>query len=148
MSYPFDPKELDFTKRSVSFNPAVPGRPLFNFPVTEREALLSLFRDGKGIWTPYGVETGIFCPSVVPDNIARGFVFEATRWPEPYTTYDDMFGINWTYIPTVGGSMETPGIFTFSFQSLASSRGWGMPGVSMEPPAVGTKVHSMPNMSL
>ena len=109
MSYPFDPKELDFTKRSVSFNPAVPGKPLFNFPVTEREAMLSLIRGGKGIWAPYGVETGVFCPSVVPDNIARGFVFEAKPWPEPYTTYDDMFGVNWTFIPTVGGSMETPG---------------------------------------
>ena len=25
MSYPYDPKELEFTERSLSFNPAVPG---------------------------------------------------------------------------------------------------------------------------
>ena len=109
MSYPFDPKELDFTKRARSFNPDVPGKPLFNFPVTEREAFLSLYRDGKGIWMPYGIETALFCPSIIPDNIARGFVFEATPWPDPYTTWDDMFGVNWTYVPQVGGSMETPG---------------------------------------
>lgn len=110
MSYPFDPKELEFTKRTASFMNRAPGRPIFNFPVPEREALVSLYRDKKAVWMPYGVESGFFCPSVVPDNIARGFVFEAERWPQPYTTYDDMFGVNWTYVPTVGGAMETPGI--------------------------------------
>ena len=109
MSYPFDPKELEFTRRSASFVPGVLGKPLFNFPVTEREALLSLYRKGEGVWAPYSVESGLFCPSVIPDNIARGFVFEAVRWPEPYTTHDDMFGVNWTFVPQVGGSMETPG---------------------------------------
>ena len=109
MSYPFDPKELDFTKRTMSFNPAVPGKPLFNFPVNEKQAMHSLYNKGEAVWAPYGIETSLFCPSVIPDNIARGFVIEAERWPEPYTTHDDMFGVNWTYVPTVGGSMETPG---------------------------------------
>ena len=109
MSYPFDSKELDFTKRAPGFGPNAIGKPLFNFPVTEREGALSAYRDRKGIWMPYGVETNVFCPSVVPDNIARGFVLEAVPWPEPYTTWDDMFGVNWTYVPQVGGSMETPG---------------------------------------
>ena len=110
MSIPFDPKELEIKRRAMSFNPNVPGTALFDFPVSEREALLSLYNKGEAVWLPYGVESGLFCPSVIPDNIARGFVFEAQRWPEPYTTHDDMFGVNWTYVPTVGGSMETPGI--------------------------------------
>ncbi len=109
MSYPFDPKELDIVDRATNFRRNAPGKPVFGFPVTAREALLSLYRGGKGIWLPYGVETAVFCPSIIPDNIARGFVFEATPWPDPYTTYDDMFGINWTFVPQVGGSMETPG---------------------------------------
>ena len=110
MSIPFDPKELEIVRRQPSFNPAVPGTALFDFPVTEREAYQSLMLDHKPVWAPYGVETGFFAPSVIPDNIARGFVFEAKPWGQPYTTYDDMFGINWTFVPTVGGSMETPGI--------------------------------------
>ena len=109
MSYPFDPKELDFTRRTMSFNPAVPGKPLFNFPINEKQAMHSLYNKGEAVWAPYGIETSLFCPSVIPDNIARGFVIEAERWPVPYTTHDDMFGVNWTYVPTVGGSMETPG---------------------------------------
>ena len=51
--YPFDPKELDFTRRAMSFNPAVPGNPIFNFPVSEREALLSLYNNKEAIWMPY-----------------------------------------------------------------------------------------------
>ena len=110
MSVPFDPKELEIVRRQPSFNPAVPGTALFNFPMTEREAYKSTVLNKELVWQPYGVETGFLAPSVIPDNIARGFVFEARRWPEPYTTHDDMFGVNWTYVPTVGGSMETPGI--------------------------------------
>ena len=79
MSYPFDPKELDFTKRTMSFNPAVPGKPLFNFPVNEKQAMHSLYNKGEAVWAPYGIETSLFCPSVIPDNIARGFVIEAER---------------------------------------------------------------------
>ncbi|MBR6114685.1 MAG: methyltransferase [Oscillospiraceae bacterium] len=109
-NYPFDPKELEIKRRAMSFDPTKPGTALFDFPVSEREALLSLYNKGEAVWMPYGVETGLFCPSVIPDNIARGFVFEAERWPVPYTTHDDMFGVNWTFVPTVGGSMETPGI--------------------------------------
>ena len=109
MSYPFDPKELNIVDRAMNFRRNAPGKPVFDFPVTAREALLSLYRKGQGVWTPYGVETAVFCPSIIPDNIARGFVFEAEKWPDPYTTHDDMFGINWTFVPQVGGSMETPG---------------------------------------
>ena len=108
MSIPFDPKELEIKRRQPSFNPAVPGTALFDFPVTEREAFKSLMLDKKGVWMPYGVETGLFCPSVIPDNIARGFVIEAKPWGEPYTKHEDMFGIKWVYVPTVGGSMEDP----------------------------------------
>ena len=108
--HPFDISELEIMGRGRSRSPKLPGTPVFHFPVTEREALHALYNDRKPLWMPYGVESGTFCPSVVPDNIARGFVIEAERWPEPYTTHDDMFGVNWTYVPTVGGSMETPGI--------------------------------------
>ena len=41
MSVPFDPKELEIVRRQPSFNPAVPGTALFNFPMTEREAYKS-----------------------------------------------------------------------------------------------------------
>ena len=108
MSIPFDPKELEIKRRAFSFNPNVPGTALFDFPVSEREAYKSLILDKKPVWAPYGVETGFFCPSIIPDNIARAFVFEGERWPQPYTKAPDMFGINWVFVPTAGGSMEDP----------------------------------------
>ena len=110
MAYPFDPEELNFTERTMSFNPAVPGTPIFKTPVSIREGYESLLVKKDPVWMPYGIETGFFAPSVIPDNIARAFVFEAKPWPVPYTTYNDMFGIEWTFVPTAGGSMETPGI--------------------------------------
>ena len=108
MSYTYDPKELDFTERTMSFNPAVPGTPLFKFPVSIREGYESLLVKKDPVWMPYGVETGFFAPSVIPDNIARGFVFEAKPWPVPYDRHKDMFGIEWVYVPVAGGSMEDP----------------------------------------
>ena len=89
MSIPFDPKELEIAKRAPSFRAGQPGKPLFTFPVSEREAMLSLFRGGEAVWMPYGVETSLFCPHIIPDNIARGFVFEATP---PGTTCSESTG--------------------------------------------------------
>ncbi len=108
MPIPFDSKELEVAGRLPSWNPAVPGTVLFNFPVNQKEAYQSLTLKKDAIWQPYGVETGFFCPSIIPDNIARAFVFEGQRWPTPYTKAPDMFGINWVFVPTAGGSMEDP----------------------------------------
>ena len=80
---PFDPKELEIVKRAPSFSPNAPGTALFNFPMTEREAYKSMILDKKPVWMPYGVETSFFSPSIIPDNIARGFVLESKPWPVP-----------------------------------------------------------------
>ena len=100
MSIPFDPKELEITGHARNV-------PIFSFPTTPREAYKSAM-NGAHVWQPYGAETGFFCPSVIPDNIARAFVFEGKPWGQPYTKAPDMFGINWVFVPKVGGSMEDP----------------------------------------
>ena len=108
MSIPFDPKELEITGYQKGFNPALPGTPLFSFPIPSKDNYKALLADHKGNWMPYGVETGVFCPSIIPDNIARAFVFEGKPWGKPYDKHPNMFGINWIFVPTVGGSMEDP----------------------------------------
>ena len=103
---PFDEKELKIVARESN------GRRedvVYNTPVTRREAYISAIRDKDPYWIPIGNECTDFCPSVIPDNIARGFVHEAQPWPEEYTTYPDMFGIEWVYVPQAGGSMVKPG---------------------------------------
>ena len=103
---PFDEKELEV----VAWEENPRGRtPVYNTPVTRREAYVAAVRDKDPYWIPIGNESTDFCPSVIPDNIARGFVHEGRPWPEEYTTYKDMFGIEWVYVPQVGGSMVKPG---------------------------------------
>ena len=103
---PFDEKELEIIRTESD------GRsesPVYNTPVSRREAYMSAIMDTEPYWIPIGNECTNFCPSVIPDNIARGFVYEGEKWPKEYTVDKDMFGIEWVYVPQVGGSMVKPG---------------------------------------
>ena len=104
----FDPGELKITGE-------IPGRfgraaiPLYNFPMTPREAMISLYNKVP-VWQPVGFETKVFTPKLLPDNVARAFVFE----DEPFDFADatggpDMFGIEWEYVPSAFGSIVHPG---------------------------------------
>lgn len=106
--YPYSPSEIEnFDRLPNPFNPNVPGTPLFHLPCSPREAYLSLF-SGEPVWMPYGVETSIFCPDVIPDNRARGFVIEKNMVSPDQFGGKDMFGIEWVFVPVAGGSMENP----------------------------------------
>jgi len=83
--------------------------PVLNFPVTPKEAYRSLLFDHKPVWMPIGSEQKSFTPSVIPDNIARGFVFEQNPYPRDEYGGKDMFGIDWVFVEQVGGSMVKPG---------------------------------------
>lgn len=107
----FDEKELEIKGYIPNRNrPDGPGKPIFNFPVTAKEAVKALYNK-QSIWLPYGVENNVFCPSIIPDNIARGFILDATSANYTMETYGgkDMFGVEWVYVPVAGGSMEKPG---------------------------------------
>ena len=102
----FDPKEVTEAKR-MSFG----GRTtiMFNYPCTQREGILATY-NREPYWTISSF-TSMFSPKVNPDNIARGFVYEAGArgmGPKDYGG-PDMFGIEWEYIESVGGSMVRPG---------------------------------------
>lgn len=86
-----------------------PATPLYDFPVTPKEAYASMLAR-KPVWQPTSIETRLFAPRILPDNIARGFVFDALPFdPMKSGGGKDMFGIEWEYIPAVGGSMVRPG---------------------------------------
>jgi len=60
------------------------------------------------VLTMHEIQT--FNPSVIPENVARGFVSEN----KPFKAAEeaggkDMFGVEWVYEASVGGSMEKPG---------------------------------------
>ena len=104
----FDPKEITNAKEVPGFGGATSV--VFDYPTTMREAVLATYRR-EPYWLITGMGSGLFSPKCNPDNIARGFVYEAASremGPKDYGG-KDMFGIEWEYIETVGGSMVRPG---------------------------------------
>ena len=102
-----DPKELEY-KESIGFM-GMKTKTL-NYPLNKHDHGVATF-SREPWWQMYqATDAQIFTPSVIPDNVARGFVFEA----KPFNANEqgggpDMFGVEWEYIKTVGGSMVRPG---------------------------------------
>lgn len=105
---PFNESELKVVRHEPSFM----GEPIpiYDFPISLKENYKKMFEKDP-VWLPMGIETGLFCPAVIPDNHARAFVIEANMVPPVEDGYvKDMFGIEWKYVPEVGGSMERPDV--------------------------------------
>jgi hypothetical protein len=109
MSVPkFDKKELTVLREESGIS-WLPPSPVYSYPCTMKEAVKATYRR-EPYWQIFGVNMKMMTPAVNPDNLARAFVFEAQKF-EPVTngTVPDMFGIEWEYVPAVGGSMVRPG---------------------------------------
>ena len=78
----------------------------YDTPITARENFMRLLRRETPCWLPNG-DIITFCPAIIPDNIARYGVVEALPCEEK--SGKDMFGIEWRYIESAGGSMVKPG---------------------------------------
>ena len=103
----FDPKELE-KKPGFIF-----GRPVeqFSFPLNQHDYCTAAFKR-EPWWQMYQAsDTTVFTPHIIPDDIARGFVFEAET-PKYMNQKGgpDMFGIEWEWVEQVGGSMVRPGV--------------------------------------
>jgi hypothetical protein len=109
MSVPkFDPKELKVVSEIPPFFPGAPSTPVYDFPATPKEAYAAAYKR-EPIWAISGMESGFFCPSVYPDNVARGLIIEGFPTDPSKFGGKDMFGIEWVFVPTAGGSMVRPG---------------------------------------
>ncbi len=102
----YDPSEFQMEYAEGMFGSKTP---IFHTPCTPRENFLALFNGENPLWMPLSSDAKFFCSRVDPDNIARGFVFdgEGAYDREKYGG-PDMFGIEWVFVPVVGGSMENP----------------------------------------
>lgn len=102
----YDPKEFIGEFVEDRFGKA----PVFHTPVTPQENYLAMFAGKNPLWMPLTSDCKGLDPRLDPDNIARGFVFDAE---EPYDRAKyggpDMFGVEWVFVPVVGGSMVKPG---------------------------------------
>ena len=81
---------------------------VYNTPCTTREGVQALLRK-EPYWQMSGMFQSMFNPRINPDNIARAFVFEAQMLDPKDFGGKDMFGLDWEFVPAVGGSMVRPG---------------------------------------
>ncbi|MDR1909062.1 MAG: hypothetical protein LBQ35_04030 [Spirochaetaceae bacterium] len=109
----FDPKEMTVAREVPSFFPGAPATKIYSTPVPLKDGYIAAMKR-QPIWQPLGIETGIFCPRFYPDNIARAQVFDG----EGFIMNDqggipvggkDIFGVEWVFVPSAGGSMVKPG---------------------------------------
>ncbi|AFA47998.1 uroporphyrinogen decarboxylase family protein [Acetobacterium woodii] len=104
----FNEKELIPTKEIPSIMPNGNSTPIYDFPVTPKEAYKKTMANDP-CWLITNAESIFFMPRIIPDNIARAFVFEKNRLAREEFGGKDMFGIDWEYIEVAGGSMVKPG---------------------------------------
>lgn len=109
MKIPFREDEM----KVVAEIPAFGGGtiPIFNYPIDLFELCKRTYLDKDPQWILNGTEVGFFCPSVIPDHVARGFCFEGFPTPREKFGGKDMFGLNWRYIDVAGGSMSEGKLF-------------------------------------
>ena len=100
-----DPKELEL-KDSFIF-----GRPVKvpNYPLSQHDNEVLAFQRKPWWMAKQAMDTCLFTPTVIPDCIARALVFEGKPFDMANAGGPDMFGIDWEYVPSVGGSMVRPG---------------------------------------
>lgn len=108
MGIPFNEKELEAVGvqhlRTALLKQDVK---VYNFPVTPRESFVGPHK-GRPVWVNYLVETQYVTPYIIPDCVARGGVSDKVLTNEEKGG-PDMFGVEWEFVPTVGGSMVRPG---------------------------------------
>ena len=108
MSIPaFDPKELEYIEV-----PGFMGMPTktFQYPLNKREHGFAMFSRKPWWQGMQAMDAAIFVPRIIPDDIARGMIVENSRFDaNTEAGGPDMFGVEWEYIQSVGGSMVRPG---------------------------------------
>lgn len=96
---PFSPNELEIigTTPSVRKRPGVDYR---NTPVTPRENIAAMFYEKKPFWMPTSREMFMAVNRVYGTHLGRGSGVDLL----------DVFGVQWEYVPSAGGSMVRPGV--------------------------------------
>lgn len=78
--------------------------------MTPKENFIHFLKHEPYQWTPCSLDQIYFHPAAIPDYVARAMVFEHKPY-EGQWGGKDMFGVDWVYVPSVGGSMETAPLF-------------------------------------
>lgn len=99
----FDPKEIE--NATITYGRRVMIQ--YDSPITARENFRRALKHQQ-LWMPSSGDKVNYLPEIVPDNIARAMVTQAKPYTGPVGGAD-MFGIDWEYVPSAGGSIVRPG---------------------------------------
>jgi len=104
----FDPKEMEKEEYTAY------GRTMYRprYPLSKKDAFKALQKREPWWMLIEATDANSFTPDIIPDVVARAFVIEASApkyAPLEMKGGKDMFGIDWEYVPQVGGSMVHPG---------------------------------------
>lgn len=116
MSRPkYEPRELEIIGENPSFLPGiVPGTPIYNRPITNRENIRLLVEGKRPYWIPQSNflcdEVQGFRPRIFTDNIADHKVFDGGA-PYEYQGNEvvSWFGLKWEFVEAIDGSTVHPG---------------------------------------
>ena len=95
---PFTKTELDIIGTTPGFGQR-PGTPIRNTPVTPRENMDALYYEKKPFWMASFGDSRMFGSNIYSTKLGRGRAADQT----------DVFGIEWEYVPSAGGSIVRPG---------------------------------------
>ena len=83
---------------------------MYNTPISPKENVLRAWKKQEALWIPSTADFLNLESRTNLDHVARAEVMDMGA---PYADEDkggkDLFGIDWVYVPTVGGSMVKPG---------------------------------------
>lgn len=107
----FDSKEITKMGEYTPEGVMAPSIDKYDTPITPRENYLRIYRGEKPEWIPMTCDCIVFNPNIYADNVARATVCEADKsiTGREGGTHKDIFGIDWVFVPEVGGSMVKPG---------------------------------------
>ena len=104
--YPFSKDELTIIDRYYVAGRTDGGKAKFKTPISSLENMRAFLNNETPCWMPNG-DLITITPEIIPDNVARAFVQEAD--PTDRKGGPDMFGVQWVYEDSAGGSMVIPG---------------------------------------
>lgn len=79
--------------------------------LTARDNFVAFFSGKDHDYTPVWEDIKTFYPEEVPENIARGFIWQQQPFDRDRFGGKGFFGVDWVFDPAVGGSIETRPLF-------------------------------------
>lgn len=95
----------------LTFGPTGPtgSLPRYKTPVDQKDNLYAVLKGEIPLWMPMTSDINVYLPKCIQDNRVRAMVSDVVPLKREEMGGIDMFGVEWIFVDTVGGSMVKPG---------------------------------------